>query len=89
MAWLRRTNVSNKALELGRFPPVCLSFRPAPHATLLSDVGHIELGHLAGVTGTGLGEWFVQVASVDDGSLGEIGVAGACGGDFVVTVSRE
>ena len=86
------THVTNKALELQRFEPVRLSLAcdAAAGVQLLSDIGHVEVGHLAGITGNGSAEWFVQADGDSSAAkgllLGKLHVTGACGGDFVCDV---
>ena len=55
-------------------------------AKLLSDVGHVDVGQLSGLTDSGLVEWFVQGSDESSVLLGQINVRGACGGDFICDV---
>ena len=77
--------VTNKGRSLGRFAPVMASLRPAPGVELISQKGHLDLGHLQGVSGTAVGEWFVKAAGVTE--LGSLSVRGAAGGDSTVSVT--
>eukprot|EP01047_Picozoa_sp_COSAG01_P025086 COSAG01_NODE_1570_length_9869_cov_360.007267_13_plen_136_part_00 len=81
------THVTNHGRSLARFAPVRASFVPAEGVELLSAQGHVELGHLAGVTGSGRAEWFVRTAGEETPGklLGQLRVQGSCGGD----VSRD
>lgn len=81
------THVTNHGRSLPRIAPVRASFVPAEGVELLSTPGHVELGHLAGVTGSGRAEWFVRAACAEAPCklLGRLLVNGSCGGD----VSRD
>ena len=84
------THVTNKGKTLRRLAPVKASFAPAVGVELLSGAGHLDLGHLAGVTGSRVAEWFVAVREGESNSapaLGELQVAGGTGGDICRTVT--
>ena len=49
---LLSSHVTSKGRELGRFAPVMASLRPAPGVQLISQKGHLDLGHLQGVSKT-------------------------------------
>jgi len=55
------THVTNKGKSLRRLRPPRVEFHPANGVKLLSAQGHVELGHLVGVTGSRTLEWFVSV----------------------------
>jgi hypothetical protein len=76
------THVTNKGKSLRRLRPVRVQFCPAEGVDLLSAQGHVDLGHLGGVTDSRLVEWFV---SAPDGSqaLCEIRALGGSGGNVV------
>lgn len=78
------THVSRHGKSLRRLRPVRLEFEPAPGVRLLSAEGHVEVGHLEGVRGSRLVEWFVS-APADSGSLCRLRVLGGTGGN----VTRE
>ena len=78
------THVTQKGLALGRFAPVVATLAPAEGVKLLSQAGHVELGHLPAVIGTAGAEWFVQAPA--GGVLGTLKVLGAAGGDSEVAV---
>lgn len=54
------TNVTNKGASLSRLRTVRVELRPASRVSLLSKDGHRELGHLAGITGGSILEWFLN-----------------------------
>ena len=84
------THVTNKGKTLRRLDPVRASLSPAAGVELLSATGHLELGHLEGVTGSRIAEWFVAVReeqSADTPILGEVQVAGGTAGDICRTVA--
>ena len=74
------THVTDKGKGLSRLRPVRVEFHPAKGVELLSAEGHASLGHLAGVTGSRLLEWFVS-APGQDAELSEIRVLGGTGGN--------
>jgi hypothetical protein len=73
------THVSNKGRGLRRLRPVSVEFLPATGIRLLSLAGHRQLGHLGGVSGSSLQEWFVQGAN-SEGNLCELRIQGGTGG---------
>ena len=81
------THVSNKGKNLRRLRPVRVEFHPAEGVELLSDRGHHSLGHLSGVTGSRLLEWFVSAPEGSD-ELCEIQVLGGTGGNVKRSVKR-
>jgi murein tripeptide amidase MpaA len=79
------THVTNKGRQLRRMEPVVASFAPAAGVELLSAVGHLELGHVEGVTGSRVAEWFVALrggATDQPPALGDLQVTGGTGGDI-------
>ncbi len=78
------TYISNKGKSLRRLRPVRVEFRPVKGVDLLSAEGHRDLGHLEGVTGGRLLEWFLSAP--EGGELGEIRVLGGTGGNARETV---
>lgn len=72
------THVTNKGRGLRRLRPVRVEFCPGEGVEILSHQAHFEVGHLAGVTGSRVVEWFVAGSG---GELGEIRVAGGTGGN--------
>ncbi len=82
------THVSNRGRSLSRVRPVRVEFHPARGATLLSTEGHVEVGHLAGETGSRMLEWFVS-APKRGGDVCENRVMGGAGGPVRRIVRRE
>jgi hypothetical protein len=80
------THVTNKGKGLRRLPPVRVEFHAAK-SIVLSQRAHHELGHLAGVTGGKLLEWFVE-AGRGKGAIGEICVYGGTGGNLRQVVEK-
>ena len=78
------THVSAKGAGLRRLRPVRVEFHAA--GELLSQQGHHDLGHLAGVTGGRQLEWFVKREGKGM-RLGELCVFGGAGGNAVVAVT--
>jgi hypothetical protein len=81
------THVTSKGRGLRRLRPVQIGFHPADRVSLLSAQGHVEVGHLAGVTGSRTLEWFVA-AETPGKQLGEIRVMGGTGGNSTVPILR-
>ena len=81
------THVTNKGQELRRLRSVRVEFYPAEGVKLLSATGHVDLGHLKGVTDSRLLEWFLS-ASQDAQELCEIRVLGGTGGNEIVQVKK-
>ena len=80
------TSVTNKGRQLRRLRSVRVEFHPDGCA-LLSQGGHHDLGHLAGVTGSRSLEWFVK-AGRGRQALGEVRVSGGTGGNCCWRVER-
>ncbi len=81
------THVTNKGRTLRRLRSVRVEFHAA-QSTVLSQRAHHELGHLAGVTGGEMLEWFVEAVK-GKGALGEICVYGGTGGNLRQVVKRS
>ena len=81
------THVSAKGKSLRRLQPVRVEFHPGKGVQLLSQQAHIELGHLEGVTGSRVVEWFVS-APGRSADLGEIRVQGGTGGNLHQPVKK-
>ena len=79
------THVSNKGRALRRLRPVRVEFHPSSGVELLSAEGHVEVGHLAGVTGSRTLEWFVSTPKAGR-VLCEIRVLGGTGGNVSAKV---
>ena len=79
------THVSNKGRTLRRLRPVRVEFHPSSGVELLSAEGHMEVGHLAGVTGSRTLEWFVSAPKAGK-ALCEIRVLGGTGGNVSAKV---
>jgi hypothetical protein len=79
------TNVTNKAKSLARIKPVRVEFRSDDASKLLSQQAHYELGHLEGLTGGRVLEWFVRTTA----STGrcEIHVRAGTGGNATEVVA--
>jgi hypothetical protein len=80
------THVTNKGKSLKRLRPVRVEFYPSEGVKLLSAQGHLDLGHLSGVTDSRLVEWFVSAPHAPP-ELCEIRVLGGSGGNVSRTVS--
>ena len=80
------TNVSNKGRGLRRLRDVRVEFHLATGIELLSREGHVNIGHLAGLTGSRTLEWFLK-AERNSTSLGEIVVLSGTGGNVRATVA--
>jgi hypothetical protein len=80
------THVTNRGKELRRLRRVRVEFHPAQGVELLSAEGHVDLGHLQGVTDSRTLEWFLSSPEGVQG-LCEIRVLGGTGGN-VRTVLR-
>ena len=80
------THVTNKGRSLRRMRPVRAEFH-ADGSAVLSQRAHCKLGHLAGVTGGEMLEWFVE-ADRGKRHLGEIRVYGGAGGNLRQSVER-
>lgn len=72
------THVTDKGRGLRRLRPVRAEFHPGEEVEILSHQAHFDVGHLAGVTGSRVLEWFVAGKGE---ALGEIRVAGGTGGN--------
>jgi hypothetical protein len=81
------THVTNKGKNLSRLRPVRVEFHPAKGVKLLSCRGHAEVGHLNGMTGSQILEWFVASPGSSD-ELCEIRVLGGAGGNVFRKVTR-
>ena len=82
------THISKRGMSLPRPSTVRVEFHPAKDVELLSAVGHVDLGHLAGITGSSLLEWFVR-APESARELCEIRVLGGTGGNVTHTLRRD
>jgi hypothetical protein len=82
------THVTNRGRGLSRLRPVRVQFHPAEGVELLSAEGHRELGHLQGVTGSCMLEWFVRASAGAD-SLARVVIHGGTGGESEVEVRAE
>lgn len=82
------THISERAKALPRPPAVRVEFHTSEGVELLSTIGHVELGHLAGVTGSSLLEWFVR-ASESARELCEVVVLGGTGGNVRTVLGRD
>jgi hypothetical protein len=80
------THISNKGRGLRRLRPVAVEFLPSTGIRLLSLEGHRQLGHLAGVVGSSMQEWFVQ-GEVSRGTLCELRVQAGTGGTSRVSIA--
>ncbi len=67
---------------------VRVEFHPAAGVDLLSLQGHVDVGHLDGVTGSSSLEWFVSAPETSQQVLCEIRVLGGTGGNVCRKVSR-
>jgi len=74
------TQVSNKGKDLRRLCSVRVEIHLVDGVELLSREGHINCGHLAGLTGSRELEWFLR-APGKKRVLGEIWVRGGTGGN--------
>ena len=81
------THVTNKGKSLRRLRPVRVEFCPAEGVELLSARGHVDLGHLNGLTDSRLVEWFVS-APAGSQRLCEIYVLGGSGGNITRKVNK-
>ena len=82
------THVTVKGRALSRLRPVRVEFHPAADVDLLSLHGHVDVGHLDGVTGSRSLEWFVSAPETSRQVLCEIRVLGGTGGNVCREVSR-
>ena len=73
------THVTNKGRGLRRVKTVRVGFRPTEAVELLSLQAEFEIGHLAGVSGSRMLEWFVAGKGNE---LGEIYLLGGAGGNL-------
>jgi len=81
------THVTNKGKGLSRLKPVRVEFHPRRGVELLSAEGHVNVGHLAGVTGSRLLEWFVSCPGKRE-ELCEIRALGGTGGNVSLKVTK-
>ncbi len=81
------THVTNRGRSLARLRPVRVEFHPGAGVQLLSAEGHVEAGHLPGVTGSRDLEWFVSAPRKGKYLCG-IRVLGGAGGNASVRVTR-
>ncbi len=79
------THVSNKGKDLRRVRRVRVELHLADGIELLSREGHVDCGHLAGLTGSRSLEWFLRVPA-KRAALGRICVLGGAGGNASVTL---
>ena len=73
------THVSNKGKSLRRLQKVRVELRLAEGVELISQAGHVDCGHLAGLTGSRSLEWFLRTEKT---VLGEMHVRGGTGGNL-------
>ncbi|MBN1345669.1 MAG: hypothetical protein JXQ73_23455 [Phycisphaerae bacterium] len=78
------TNVTNQGKSLARLHPVRVEFHAGEGAEVLSRQAHHELGHLEGLTGGQLMEWFV--AAPPEGAVCTIHVRGGTGGNVTEVI---
>lgn len=76
------THVTNRGRSLQRLRPVRVEFYPGGGVELLSNSGHMNVGHLNGVTGSCELEWFVKTGDKVK-RLCEIRVLGGTGGNVI------
>ncbi len=81
------TNISNRGAQLNYHRPVRVEVELPDGVKLLSTEGHKDLGHLAGLTGNRLLEWFVN-APDNAKELMRLHVFGWTGGNFTTTIKR-
>jgi hypothetical protein len=81
------THVTNRGRHLRRLQPVRVEFHPAEGVALLSAQGHVDLGHLGGLTDSRLLEWFLS-CSEDAKDLCEVRVLGGTGGNARRLIKR-
>jgi hypothetical protein len=81
------THVSNRGRGLARLRPVRVELHLVEGVELLSAQGHQQLGHLSGVTGSHLLEWFVSAPEGAE-ELAEIVAWGGAGGNAYANVAR-
>ncbi len=79
------THVSNRGKGLARLRPTRVEFQPSEGVNLLSAQGHVDVGHLEGVTGSRQLEWFVAAPEGAD-DLCTIRALGGAGGNTAVNV---
>jgi murein tripeptide amidase MpaA len=79
------THVTKRGAGLSRLRPVRVEFHPAEGVELLSAEGHRDVGHLQGITGSRVLEWFV-LAETGSGSLARVLIHGGTGGESEVEV---
>lgn len=72
------TNVTNQGRSLARVRPVCVEFRAGDGVEVLSRASHHDVGHLEGVTGAEVLEWFVRA---EEDAVCTIDVRGGAGGN--------
>ncbi len=80
------THVTNKGRSLRRLQGVRVELHLVEGVALLSQAGHVDCGHLPGVTGSRALEWFLK-APDSAKTLGEIRVFGGAGGNASVPVA--
>lgn len=83
------TNITNRGRSLLRLSPVKVSFTPAKNVKRISAASHFNLGHLSGITGSQVIEWFVKVQKGCVQILGELKVSGGTGGQIQCTVETS
>lgn len=79
------TQVSNRGKALRRLRTVQVELHLGEGVQLLSNRGHADLGHLEGVTGSRLLEWFVAAPEGAE-VLCQVRVLGGAGGNVSTTV---
>ena len=82
------TNISNRGSRLNYHRPVRVEIELPDGVKLLSAEGHKELGHIAGLTGNRLLEWFVS-APENATELMRLKVFGWTGGNITATVRNK
>lgn len=82
------THVTKPGRTLRCVKPVRVEFDPGRGVELLSRQGHLELGHLEGVTGSRTLEWFVRRTGRKTPTV-DIRVWGGAGGNDCRTVELE
>ncbi len=73
------TNVTHRGKSLRRLQPVRVKFQVGEGAEVLSRRAHHDLGHLPGLTGGQVLEWFVRTGP--EGSVCTVSVRGGTGGN--------
>ncbi|MBT3380318.1 MAG: hypothetical protein HN742_21300 [Lentisphaerae bacterium] len=81
------THITNKGRSLRRLQTVQVAFYPGSGVRLVSAEGHRNLGHLPGLTGSRVLEWFIAAEGAGE-DLCTVHVDGGTGGNTAVTIPR-